>query len=76
MLLLPSSSRLVRLLVYPVLDGLIFMFNMIENPISADIQIRFIEFVALESGFVFSAKHKFENFLLNVCEIDFYCFST
>lgn len=52
------------------------MFYMIENPISADIQIRFIDFVALQSGFVFSAKHKFENFVLIVCEINFYCLST
>jgi hypothetical protein len=49
------------------------MFNMIENPISADIQIRFIHFVALESCLIFTAKHTFENFVLTVCEIDFYC---
>jgi len=45
------------------------MVNMIENPISADIQIRFIHFVAVESCFIFRAKHTFENFVLTVCEI-------
>ena len=42
---------------------------MIENPISADIQIRFIHFVAIQSGLIFRAKHTFENFVLTVCEI-------
>ena len=46
------------------------MFNIIENPISADIQIQSINAVALESGFVFRAEHKFENFVLTVCEIN------
>lgn len=68
----PSSFLLVRFLATysAVLGGLIF--NMIENPISANIQIRFINFVAFESDLTFSAKHKFENFILTVCEINFY----
>lgn len=74
--MLHSSSLLVCFLAYPLLAVLIFIFNIIENPISADIQIRFINFVALESGFIFLAKHKFKNFVLTVCEINSYWFST
>lgn len=50
--------------------------DMTENPISADIQIRFIDFVAFESSLIFRAKHKFENFVLTVREINFYWFSS
>ena len=32
--------------------------------------------MALESGFIFLAKHKFKNFVLTVCEINSYWFST
>jgi len=43
--------------------NIVFKFS-IKNPISADIQIRFIDFVALESNIIFRGKHKFENFVL------------
>ena len=45
---------------------------MIENPISADLQIRSMEFVAYESSLVISGNHKFEDFVIPVCENNFY----
>jgi len=52
------------------------MFNMIENPISADLQIRFIDFVAFESSLFFSGNHEFEDFVITVCENNFYRISS
>ena len=60
----------LNIIKYP--GSLISMFNMIENPISADLQIRFVSFVAFEFGRIFEAEHKFKDFVLTVCKINWF----